>query len=58
MNNSEIEETLARITAKLERLEISHAQIVSRLNTAIDYLNTLAVLAVTANDEHFQRRRV
>lgn len=57
MNNSEIEETLARIAAKLERLETSHAQFLSRLDTAIDYLNTLAVLAVTASDEHAQRRK-
>ena len=57
MNNSEIEETLARIAVKLERLETSHAQFLARLDTAIDYLNTLVVLAVTATDEHIQRRK-
>lgn len=50
MSNSEIEETLAQIAVKLQRLETSHAQFLSRLDIAIDYLNTLAVLAVTAND--------
>jgi hypothetical protein len=58
MNNSEIEEALAQIAAKLERLETSHAQFLSRLDTAIDYLNTLAVLAVTANNAQRQRRKV
>jgi hypothetical protein len=56
MNNSELEETLAQIAVKLERLETSNAQFLSRLDIAIDYLNTLAVLAVTANDAPSRRR--
>lgn len=56
VNNSELEETLAQIAVKLERLETNNAQFLSRLDIAIDYLNTLAVLAVTANDVPSRRR--